>query len=71
MLNKIISIFEKGLSVILIIISIAVIYLVIDSKYINPGYKGISDKDLSQICVLFCCTYLIKSVLRLFLRVNN
>jgi hypothetical protein len=70
MLNKVISIFEKGLSIMLVIISIIVIYLVIYGKYINPGHKGISDKDLSQICVFFCCVYLIKYILKFFCKEN-
>ena len=65
-MNKTILILDKILSAILFIISIAVIGLYLNTYYFNPGYKGISNKDLSQICIIFCFLYLVKYLLQIF-----
>ena len=67
MKSKILSIFEKALSIVLLIISILVIYFYLDANYFNPGVKGISMKDLSQICILFSVLYILKAF---FKRIN-
>lgn len=64
-MEKAMLIFEKTLSIILLILSILVIFLYLNVTYINPGYKGISMKDLSQICILFSFMYLLKSIVKL------
>ncbi len=64
MINKILSLLQKVLATILIIVCIVIVYLYLDVKYINPGFKGISDKDLSQICILFASLYLLKSLIQ-------
>jgi hypothetical protein len=58
-------IFEKILSITLLIVSVVVIFLYLNVIYINPDYKGISMKDLSQICILFSFIYLLKSIIKL------
>lgn len=69
--NKILSILYKALTILLIIIAIIVIYFYIDVKFINPGYKGISEKDLSQICIFFVSVYLLKSIIKGLTKLNT
>lgn len=64
-MSKIILILDRILSAILFVISVAVIGLYLNTYYFNPGYKGISNKDLSQICIVFCCLYLVKYLLQI------
>lgn len=64
-MEKAMLIFEKILSITLLIASVVVLFLYLNVTYINPGYKGISMKDLSQICILFSFIYLFKSIIKL------
>ncbi len=64
-MKKILQITDKILNTMLLLIAIAVIGLYINTYFINPGYKGISHKDLSQIFIMFCGLYLIKYIIKI------
>jgi hypothetical protein len=68
MINKLILFFDKTLSIILFVISIITIGMYLNSYYFNPEIKGISSKDLSQICILFCSLYILKFFFKIFLK---
>lgn len=69
MLAKILSVLDKVLTAILTLVCVVVLYFVIDANFIHPGYKGISQRDLADLSVVFCIIFLVKIVIKLGLRV--
>lgn len=67
-MKPILGMFDRILSTILFIIAIAVIGLYMNTYYFNEGQKGISHKDLSQICIFFCFLYVVKYIIQLLSR---
>lgn len=67
-MKPILGMFDRILSTILFIIAIAVIGLYMNTYNFNEGQKGISYKDLSQICIFFCFLYVVKYIIQLLSR---
>ncbi len=64
-MNRALLILDKILSIILFIIAITVIGLYLNTYYFNPGRKGLGTQALAEICIPFCCLYVVKYLLQI------
>ncbi len=58
------NIIQKILTYLLIIIILITIYLIIDVRYINNGYKGISNTDILDISFILFSIIIVKIILK-------